>query len=149
MKAGERQDRGEEQSRGTGAIGSANTHSRPEHELHAEVGSAERLQVTFARAASAADRAVGLWLARSLEGSASYETQRASSGTPNELRALRAIVRAAATTYARRLRDEGATPERMLVLVKTVTSQRGSPGCGTQELTNDVVRWSIEAYFDD
>jgi hypothetical protein len=41
------------------------------------------------------------------------------------------------------------TPERMLVLVKTATGHRASPGFGAQELTSDIVRWSIEAYFDD
>jgi hypothetical protein len=37
----------------------------------------------------------------------------------------------------------------MLVLVKTAAGHPAIPGCGTQELTNDIVRWSIEAYFDD
>jgi hypothetical protein len=59
------------------------------------------------------------------------------------------MVRAAATAYVRRLRAEGTTPERMLVLVKSATSDHGSPGFGAQELTNDIVRWSIEAYFDE
>jgi len=115
------------------------------------VGSAEHLQVTFAQAAAAADRAVGLWLARSVQGSHLHDVGRtdAVNAPPNDLRALRAIVRAAATAYVRRLRGEGTTPERMLVLVKTATSQHGSPGFGAQELTNDIVRWSIEAYFDD
>jgi len=47
------------------------------------------------------------------------------------------------------LRDEGLTPERMLVLVKVAAGHPGTLGCGARELTNDVVRWSIEAYFDD
>jgi hypothetical protein len=66
-----------------------------------------------------------------------------------EFRALRAVVRASATAYARRLRIEGATPEGMLVLVKAVTVNHRIPSFGAQELTNDVIRWSIEAYFDE
>jgi len=37
----------------------------------------------------------------------------------------------------------------MLVLVKEATRHHGLPGFGAQELTNDIVRWSIEAYFDE
>ena len=65
-----------------------------------------------------------------------------------DLRILRSTVRGAAAAYARRLRDEGVTPERMLVLVKATTDAAG-PGFGARELTNDIVRWSIEAYFDE
>jgi hypothetical protein len=65
----------------------------------------------------------------------------------SELRALRALVRASATAYARRLREEGASPERMLVLVKAAAGHPGTPGFSVRELTDDVVRWSIEAFF--
>jgi hypothetical protein len=114
------------------------------------VGSAEHLGFTFARAAAAADRAVGLWLARS--GPAVRISDDMPDPVPErsagELHALRALVRASATAYARRLREQGTTPERMLVLVKTAAGHPGSPGFGVRELTNDVVRWSIEAYFE-
>jgi hypothetical protein len=113
------------------------------------VGSPEHLRESFVRAAAAADRAVGLWLARA-PGRVPDDVGRS---TPHpalgELRALRALVRASATAYARRLRADGATPERMLVLVKTAAGASSSPGFGMQQLTNDIVRWSIEAYFDD
>jgi hypothetical protein len=65
-----------------------------------------------------------------------------------DIRALRSDVRGAAAAYARRLRDEGVTPERMLVLVKATTDSVRT-GLGVRELTNDIVRWSIEAYFAD
>jgi len=114
------------------------------------VGSFEYLQVAFVRAAALADRAVGLWLARrSGESAGTYPTAREVGEPDNELRALRALARAAATAYARRLKAEGLTPERMLVLVKAATSSHGFPGFGAQELTSDIVRWSIDAYFDE
>ena len=65
-----------------------------------------------------------------------------------DVQALRAMVRGAATAYAQRLRDEGVTPERMLILVKATTDVSRA-GLGVRELTNDIVRWSIEAYFAD
>jgi len=37
----------------------------------------------------------------------------------------------------------------MLVLVKVAAGHLGAHGFSARELTNDVVRWSIEAYFDD
>ena len=116
----------------------------------AAVGSAEQLHTIFLRAAAVADRAVGLWLARDSMHSGPHDVQPSEpAGATDDLRTLRALARAAATAYARRLRDDGLTPERMLVLVKTAANQNGSPGYGAQELTNDIVRWSIEAYFDD
>lgn len=65
-----------------------------------------------------------------------------------DIQTLRSMARGAAAAYARRLRDEGVTPERMLVLVKATTDV-SRPGQGVRELTNDIVRWSIEAYFAD
>ena len=112
--------------------------------------SSEHLETAFRRAAAVANRAVGLWLARDSKQSAPIgllpgESDEAGS----DLRALRALARAAATAYARQLRAEGLPPERMLVLVKAATSHHGFPGFGAQALTNDIVRWSIEAYFDE
>jgi hypothetical protein len=151
MGRGDQRDIGSERPPRMGTLGSPSRDgSLPEFGAETVVGSPEHLDATFARAAAAADRAVGLWLARSLEHALPDQlSQVESGGTPSDLRALRAMVRAAATAYARRLRDEGATPERMLVLVKSVTSQHTSPGFGAQELTSDIVRWSIEAYFDE
>ena len=116
----------------------------------AVVGTAQHLQATFIRASAAADRAVGIWLARTSAPHGPADLPPANmSGTSGEFRALRAVVRASATAYARRLRSEGETPERMLVLVKTAIGNHRIPGFGAQELTNDVIRWSIEAYFDE
>ena len=114
------------------------------------VGSWEHLQAAFARAATVADRAVGLWLARDAQGSSHPPTRVAvADRADNELSALRALVRASATAYARRAKADGLTPEQMLVLVKAATSLHGLLGFGAQALTSDIVRWSIDAYFDE
>ena len=111
--------------------------------------SSEQLETAFRRAATVADQAVGLWLARNSKQSTPVDAQPvAQDQAGNDLLALRALARAAGTAYARQLRAEGLPPERMLVLVKEATSHHGFPGFGAQELTNDIVRWSIEAYFD-
>ena len=104
----------------------------------------QRLAAAFFRAAQAIDRsAVGI----------ESEIRDSPGDAPSrqdatEIRVLRSDVHGAAAAYARRLRDEGVTPERMLVLVKATTAP-GNPGLGVRELTNDVVRWSIQAYFAD
>ena len=116
----------------------------------AVVGTAQHLQSTFAHAAAAADRAVGIWLARTSAPQSPADMPPANTDRASgEFRALRAVVRASATAYARRLRSDGETPERMLVLVKAATVNHRFPGFGAQELTNDLIRWSIEAYFDE
>ena len=89
------------------------------------VGSWEHLQAAFARAADTADR------------------------PDTELSVQRALARAAATAYARRVKAEGLAPEQMLVLVKAATNIHGLLGFGAQPLTSDIVRWSIDAYFED
>lgn len=113
------------------------------------VGSPEHLQSTFARAAAAADRAVGVWGATKAPLFPDDVARAPEDRTPDDFRTLRALVRASATAYARRLRDDGTTPERMVVLVKAAAVHRGVPEFSVQQLTNDIVRWSIEAYFDD
>jgi len=121
-----------------------------ERRVDTDVGSPEHLRSSFARAAAAADRAVGLRLARSSGSRRSDD--RASSPVDqatDDLTALRAQVRVSATAYARRLREDGEPPERMLVLIKGAAGHPGTPGIGARELTNDIVRWSIEAYFND
>ena len=47
------------------------------------------------------------------------------------------------------LKAEGLAPEQMLVLVKAAMSIHGLLGFGAQALTSDIVRWSIDAYFDE
>jgi hypothetical protein len=58
--------------------------------------------------------------------------------------------RAAVDAFAARLRADGVPPERMLVLVKAAVRD-SAPGVLDQAqlhaLTEDVVRWSIEAYY--
>jgi len=150
MGASGRRDLDDEPGSRIAMNGSATRDGAPVSCPETTVGSFEHLQGAFIRAATLADRAVGLWLSRSSGQSAdSYPTTPELGEPDNELRALRALARAAATAYARRLRAEGLTPERMLVLVKAATSNRGCPGFGAQELTSDIVRWSIDAYFDE
>ena len=64
--------------------------------------------------------------------------------------ALRAQLRASVTAYVRHLKSDGLPPERMLVLVKT-TVREGLPEdldvYEARELMEDVVRWSVEAYY--
>ena len=109
------------------------------------IGSPDHLRATFARAAAATDRAVGVWLARSPPATLGSNGDRETDG----IRTLRALVRASATAYARRLKADGLPPERMLVLVKDAAGHPGEPGFAARELTSDVVRWSIDAYFND
>jgi hypothetical protein len=113
-------------------------------------GTPEHLQWSFARAVAAADRGVGPWVPRTSDAPRTPDDLVAPSTDRGvvEFRARRAIVRASATAYARRLRSEGATPEGMLVLVKGAMVNHRIPGFSAQELTNDIIRWSIEAYFD-
>lgn len=114
------------------------------------VGSWEHLQAAFARAATVADRAVGLWLSRDAKGSVDRYSAAVVADKPDtELSVHRALARAAATAYARRAKAEGLAPEQMLVLVKAATSIHGLLGFGAQALTSDIVRWSIDAYFDE
>ena len=114
------------------------------------VGTPEHLRASFTRAAAAADRAVGIWLARTAEHRTPDDLVQSHPDRASvEFRALRAVVRASVTAYARRLRSEGVTPEGMLVLVKAATVNHRIPGSSAQELTNDLIRWSIEAYFDE
>lgn len=114
------------------------------------MGSWEHLQAAFARAATVADRGVGLWLSRDDEGSIVRYPSAGNADRPhNELSVLRALARAAATAYAPQLKAEGLVPEQMLVLVKAATSIHGLLGFGAQALTSDIVRWSIDAYFDE
>jgi len=102
----------------------------------------------FLRAA-VADRAVGSWLAGISNESTAAPTRGTAHGQDGDLPALRALACAASTSYARRLRADGIAPEQMLVLVRSATANHGLLGFGTQELTSDIVRWSIDACFDE
>jgi hypothetical protein len=75
----------------------------------------------------------------------------ASERMVQESDALRAQLRASVAAYARRLKAEGQPPERMLVLVKTAVRDAVPPefdAVEVRELLEDVVRWSVEAYYD-
>ncbi|GLC25123.1 hypothetical protein rosag_16360 [Roseisolibacter agri] len=64
--------------------------------------------------------------------------------------ALRAQLRASVTAYARHLRADGEPPQRMLVLVKSAMREATPPELDPYDaraLMEDVVRWSIEAYY--
>lgn len=66
--------------------------------------------------------------------------------------ALRAQLRASVTAYVRRLKAEGLPPERTIVLVKSAVRDGTPPELDAweaRELMEDVVRWSVEAYYDD
>jgi hypothetical protein len=64
--------------------------------------------------------------------------------------ALRAELRASITAYVRHLRADGVPAERMVVLVKTTVRDAVPPELDAfeaRELMEDVVRWSIDAYY--
>ena len=74
----------------------------------------------------------------------SADMRRASAG-------LRAELRAYVTTYSRELRAAGVPPESMLVRVKSAVLGAAPPELGqvgVRELLDDVVKWSIKAFFD-
>jgi hypothetical protein len=65
--------------------------------------------------------------------------------------ALRAQLRASVTAYVCHLRGDGVPAERMLVLVKSAVREATPPELDVWEaceLMEDVVRWSVEAYYD-
>ena len=84
-------------------------------------------------------------------GTASALRASAETRSPAEAAAIRAQLRASFTGYVRQLAGEGLPAERMLVLVKRVVRDalpfRTDPE-QARLLIEDVVRWSIEAYFD-
>jgi hypothetical protein len=74
----------------------------------------------------------------------------ASAATMQASQALRAELRAGVTAYVRLLRADGVPPERMLVLVKSTIREATPLGLDAHEvrdLVEDVVRWSVEAYY--
>jgi len=152
-REGERIDMGASDRRDTtGNAGSDSPAADVSRDVSPEitVGAWEHLQAAFARAATVADRPVALWLASDAKGPVDrYSTAGAADHSDNELTVQRALARAAATAYARRVKADGLPPEQMLVLVKAATSIHGVLGFGAQALTNDIIRWSIDAYFED
>jgi hypothetical protein len=75
----------------------------------------------------------------------------ASEPAVRESHALRAQLQTSVTAYVRRLRADGLPSERMLVQVKSVVRDATPPELDVdeaRELMEDVVRWSVEAYYD-
>jgi hypothetical protein len=117
------------------------------------LGSRGHLRVTLERvhaaiAAIAASSAGGL---RSRSLLASAEPLAAESGRlVRASQSLREQLRASVGAYARRLRTDGVPSERMLVLVKSAVrdaTPRELDAIEARELMDEVVRWSIEAYY--
>jgi len=107
-----------------------------------------RLATTIAAAGGPAPRSSAVLRARArslLEG----EAPPAPSGR-RDGPAARRDARAAVTTFAEQLRTDGAPPERMLVVLKAAVRD-SAPGMldphQLHALTEDVVRWSIEAFY--
>jgi hypothetical protein len=74
-----------------------------------------------------------------------------SSASARVTLALRAQLRASITAYVRRLRRDGATPEQTLVDVKEVVREATPPELAiveSRELMAEVVRWSVETYYE-
>ena len=74
----------------------------------------------------------------------------ASPRAVQESVALRAELRASVTAYVRQLKADGMPSERMLVQVKSAVHDATPPELDpyeARELMEDVVRWSIEAYY--
>jgi len=102
----------------------------------------------FLRAA-VADRAVGSWLAGISSESTAAPTRGTAHGQDGDIPALRALDCAAATAYARRLKAEGSRRNKCSCSSGQATANHGLLGFGTQALTSDIVRWSIDACFDE
>ncbi len=67
-----------------------------------------------------------------------------------ESASLGAQLRASVTAYVHHLRADGLPPERMLVLVKSAVHDATPAALDVDEarrLMEDVVRWSVEAYY--
>lgn len=76
----------------------------------------------------------------------------ADAAPPPELVPLLAQLRASVAAYVCRLRDDGVPPERAIAGVKAVVQEARSPDgrlAGPDQLMAQVVRWSIEAYYDE
>jgi hypothetical protein len=75
----------------------------------------------------------------------------ASERLRDQALALRAQLQASVTAYARDLRADGVPCEQVLVLVKTTVRESTGPElhpAEASELMEDLVRWSIEAYYE-
>jgi hypothetical protein len=74
----------------------------------------------------------------------------ASDRVLQESLALREQLRASVTAYVRHLKADGLPAERVLVFVKSAVREGAAPELDPAEvraLMEDVVRWSVEAYY--
>jgi cytochrome c-type biogenesis protein CcmH/NrfG len=65
---------------------------------------------------------------------------------------LREPARTAVIAFARAERAAGASPERVVILLKKAAGDayyRASGSLDTRRLREDIVRWGIDAYFAD
>jgi len=112
-------------------------------ELHAALA---RLATTIAAAGGPAPRSSTVLRARALLDAGAPPAPSARRDGP----AARRDARAAVTTFAEQLRTDGAPPERMLVVLKAAVRD-SAPGMldphQLHALTEDVVRWSVEAFY--
>ena len=73
-----------------------------------------------------------------------------SQATAQAANALQAQLRASLTAYVAHLRDGGMQSEGMIIRVKSVVhaaTPDDVPVSKSRRLMEDVVRWSIEAYY--
>lgn len=100
-----------------------------------------------ASVAMQARNAANLGYAAGLAADAARLRERSAAG-----RAEQAELRGAMGDYVRRLRADGVPPQSMLVLVKEALRESTPAGLAALEareaLTAEVVRWSVEAYYD-
>jgi hypothetical protein len=114
------------------------------------IGSREHVRATLASArqtlAAARERHARARLLLSRSAARLEQGER----TVQQSLAARAQLRASVTAYVRCLRAEQLPPERVLVLVKSAVRDDTPPEldvADARELMEDVVRWSIEAYY--
>jgi hypothetical protein len=115
----------------------------------------------LARCAAAVARARSLRSRYDLLAEQSQRLQEASTrsrrarqepaGQQQEGPELRSALRDAAKSYARELRARDVSPQAMLILVKNAADVHAAAPLApfeAAEIVGDVVRWSIEAYYE-
>ncbi len=111
-----------------------------------------RVRQLLARAQAAVDEARREQAAGSRLYAQALGLAASSASTREASAALRAQLHDAVDSYVRLLRREDVPPERMLVLVKAIVHEsaptlRARDGAPAHAIADDVVRWSIEAYY--
>jgi hypothetical protein len=111
------------------------------------LGSREHIQQTLKRARAAIEASK----ARRSQSQALIARADTTERLWYESNALCAQLHVSVTAYVRSLRDDGTPPERMVVLVKTAVQEVAAAELDAidgRSLMEDVVRWSIDAYYD-